>query len=46
MLSLGGFSMLEKLETYYSLGDVYLMLEVSSVDVHNRRLINSKRDKD
>jgi len=46
VVSLGGFQLLERLETYYSLRDVYLMLEVSSVDAHNRKIINQKRDKD
>lgn len=30
---------LRELSTFYSLEDVYLMLEILSVDVHNARLI-------
>jgi len=43
-----GKATLKELETYYSLEDVYFMLEVISIDNHNRKLAAdaAKKSKD
>lgn len=39
-------SLLEKLETYYSVEDVYLMLEIGTIDSHNRFIASKQKPRD